>query len=1004
MLGPVRISGGDAPSDVPSDKHRRILALLALRCPAPVNADALIDLVWGDTLPAKPATALQIQISRLRKLLPAGAIETMDSGYRLAIDADDVDAFRFRRLVAAAHASASDGDAIRFLREALALWAGRPLDGDAADCFAADVSELEALRISSLETLYGLELGEGGAVDGEVVAALERLVLEHPYSERLTALLMTALYRSGRQADALRRFDDQRRRLLDDLGISVSEELRELELAMLTHRVPAAQVSAVSGAPPPAPLTNFVGRAEQLSAVGQLAADHRLVTITGPGGVGKTRLVGQLFPQLDAARAERAWFIPLADVELGELVAARAAAVLGLDLSTGVDPLDLLVRRLSDWSCVLILDNCENVLESAALVVHRVLTACPAVTVVATSREPLMLEGERVVPLKGLYVEGAPGGEAESLFLDRAQQVGAGDLDPAAVSRACRVVDGWPLAIELLAANVGRVDLDRTVSEIEERLLDVSTPYRFSTERHSSLSVTLDWSYDLLDDRLQLAYRWLGMFDGRITEEMAARVLPTVASAPVGDDLRRLVDRSLVELASDDPFVVRMLRPVVQHARSSLARDRADLDRAASAYSAAYVQLAQAADDNFDGPDGALWVRRFADEEPNLLRAVEVAVDADRLDIAASLIRRLGYSWLVRDLQPIGLGWIDRCLDTTSGRLDWSQEIDLLGPAGYLAGSIGDQDTARRCLERCLALFEEHDDPERVVALNNLSVVLEQDLDLEGAFALVERARDVLPSYAVTVPHEKAVATASTLAATASSILAGLGRWAEAVREADAALDLAEQTCGEHQIVLTAAGVATVRLGVGDADGAAHALARASAISAELDGYLAGLIAMNEAVVALCRGDLDQAADRIAASLRCAAEHGLLDVTEALTWRGEIERRSGDVDGARSTVTGALRVTVDEGLAKQTFGLCQVAAELLAQLGRSDEAGEIAAALAAITRRTGFVGLPLVAVHGELLVDPPSVGRDDARSIDAIGRLALSHLEDGGASVVTQLF
>ncbi len=865
LMGRVQVTHEGQAIELVSEKQRTIVAMLAFAVPEPVGTDPLIDALWGEDLPAKPNTALQIQISRLRKLLPEGSIDTTGSGYHLRVAADSIDVNRFRRVITTARELAAGGstiEAIEHFRQAQQLWRGSPMgDHPMTDWARADIAELIELRLRALEDQCELMLDvgprEGSAVD--VVSELERLVVEHPLRERLTSLLMKALYRDGRQPDALRRYDAFRRRLADELGLTPSPDLRDLELAILTQELVTTRSSPISvtGAPPPAALTSFVGRNRERAELIDLIDQHRLVTLVGPGGVGKTRLVSEVFPSLDTARPQRAWFIPLADVDSDVLVVRRVATALGIELSPEMDPTDEVVRRLEQWSCTLLIDNCENSIDAVASLAHRLLTACPLISIVATSREPLMLQGERTIVLKGLAVAGSASGEAESLFLDRVRQVIDVPVDPLTVSELCELVDGWPLAIELIAANAAGVELDHVAADIESRIVDLDSPYRFIPGRHSSLAATLDWSYDLLDSGLQLAYRWLGTFDGQITADAAAEVLATAPEhAAESGDLRRLADRSLVDVVSDDPLIVRMLRPVVQHARALLDQDPTDRSHAVATYVAFFDRLAAEADDHFDGPDGALWIRRFAAEEPNLLRSIELAVDGGRFDEVARLIRQLGHYWMVTSSQLVGLPVIERVIQLSEGQLEWRQTVFLHGAAGYLYGSMGDDVAARAYLERCLQLEERHDDPERVTTINNLSVVLEQDLQLEAALQLIDTTTSLMPRYADFAPEDKTLATESTIAATRSSILYGFGRWPEALAAAESALVAAERLNGDHQIVMAVMSRAVARIGVGDLDGAEADCDTAEQIASELDGFLLGQVYQYRAIAALMRGDV----------------------------------------------------------------------------------------------------------------------------------------------------
>ncbi|HTH06276.1 MAG TPA: BTAD domain-containing putative transcriptional regulator, partial [Ilumatobacteraceae bacterium] len=795
---------------------------------------------------------------------------------------------------------------------------------------------------------------------GDQIADLERAVAEHPYRENLTELLMLALYRAGRQSDALHRFDELRRRLGDELGLEPSPQLRDLELAILTHSDELSPAStsgpAVNGAAPPLALTTFVGRSREIEQLVERSAQHRLVTVVGPGGVGKTRLVSEAFARFDDTRAQRAWFVPLADVELDELLANRVAAVIGLDAPPRGDATDAVIRHLQRWSCVLVLDNCENVIDAAATFVHRLLAACPGVSVVATSREPLMLQGEQTVALHGLPVVGAPTGDAESLFLSRL----ARSLDPAdepLVSTVCRLVDGWPLAIELIAANVAPGELGATVGDLEARINDLDTPYRFVPGRHASLGATLDWSYDLLSGSLQTAYRWLGMFDGAITTDDAHEVL--VARGGLDSDLDHvgeLVDRSLVEPLDDERRTVRLLRPVVQHARALLAVDADENARVRASYVAHYGEFAAQADDALDGPDGAEWATRVRAEEPNVLRAIEVSLDDDSA-AAADIATHIAYYWLVGSTQPVGLAWIERVIDRAEDRAEPAVLVGLHQAAGFLAGSMGHKAVARSHLERCLEIQTAHDDPRRVVTLNNLCNVLEQDLALQECLDRLDEIPPLMPAYESVVGPDRVVAARWATSVKRSSICAMLGRSADALVAGEAAVSAAQELRSDHQMVTALVARAAAKTDVGDLDGAEADLTLAASVAG--DSPLLGDVRKFEAVVAVARNRLAVAYDLVQESLRRTEEHEVLRIALRLMWRGEIELRRGDVAGASATVTRGLRLVTDNELGEPVIGLLHQTARLLRADGREDDAAEVERELRLISAATGQI-IPVV--------------------------------------------
>jgi DNA-binding SARP family transcriptional activator len=427
---------------------RTLLALLLVDPGRVVTTERLIDGLYGGNPPRGAANALQSQVSRLRQLLreqdrPGPLVEFHPAGYRLAVDADQVDAHRFQRLAAEGRRALASGDrprAAALLREALDLWRG-PALADAGNVpFArAQAVRLEELRVSVIEDRAEAELALGGRP--ELVAELEQLVAAYPLRERLRGLLMRALYADGRQAEALAVFEQARRTLAEELGTDPSPELAAVHLAVLRADSSLAH-PAEREAPArrlPAQLTSFVGRAEEVRRVGKLLGEARLVTLTGPGGAGKSRLA------IEAAGREAGdvGFVDLAlvgegtDVPLAMLGALglRDAALLSPPAPGQRDPppdiIGRLVAALADRRMLLVLDNCEHVVEAAAGLAHRLLSACPMLRVLATSREPLGITGETLWPVPPLALPPpgtapteALGYPAARLFADRPPRSG----------------------------------------------------------------------------------------------------------------------------------------------------------------------------------------------------------------------------------------------------------------------------------------------------------------------------------------------------------------------------------------------------------------------------------------------------------------------------------------------------------------------------------------------------------------------------------------------------
>jgi predicted ATPase/DNA-binding SARP family transcriptional activator len=544
ILGAVEVwDEAGSPISVGGPRVRALLALLLLNAGKVVPAEFLIDGLYGDEPPAGAANALQSQVSRLRRGLRGLAeVELLPAGYRLAVPLDQVDAQRFLRLVAAAAGEAPAGKAAR-LDEALGLWRGPALADVPEAQGQAQAVWLEEARVTALEDRAEAGLALGGHRD--LVAPLRELVGAHPLRERPRALLMRALYGSGRQSEALELFERTRQMLADELGTDPSAELAAVHLSILrAEREPTAPAAGPVRAGPdtrlPAQLTSFVGRDDELGRISSLLNDARLVTLLGPGGAGKTRLSIEVGRQVGG----EAVFTDLATVAAGAgqaALARSAMTALGLRevgvLPSGeqMEPVERLQAAMGDRAMLLILDNCEHVVADAAPFAQRLLASCPGLRILATSREALGITGETLWPVRHLPVPSprdplarAVTAPAVRLFADRASAaqpgfaVTADNLED--VIRICEALDGQPLAIELAAARLRAL----TVMEVAERLGDrfrlLSRGDRTKSPRHRTLRAVVEWSWGLLSPEEQELARRLTVFTGGFTPEAVLEV------------------------------------------------------------------------------------------------------------------------------------------------------------------------------------------------------------------------------------------------------------------------------------------------------------------------------------------------------------------------------------------------------------------------------------------------------------------------------------------------
>ncbi|GAA2590005.1 BTAD domain-containing putative transcriptional regulator [Actinomadura fulvescens] len=663
ILGPVEVRRDGRPLTLGGPRVRALLALLALDAGRLVPAERLIDGLYGEEPPSGAANALQSQVSRLRRGLGAAElVEGRATGYRLVADPEDVDLHRFGRLVREGRGALAGGDhgrAAELLREALALWRGPALADLTAPFVAGQAARLEDSRIAAVEELAEAELGLG---EYTTLPRLQELVAEHPLRERARGLLMRALSTSGRQAEALAVYEDVRERLAEELGADPSADLAAVHLAILrgelTAPAPAARTARLT--PLPAQLTTFVGREEELARVGKLLGEGRLVTLLGPGGTGKTRLAIEAGAREDG----EVCFVDLSAVAQGAELPQALLGALGVrehGLQAAVpeqrpEPVERLVAAVSDRRLLLILDNCEQVVDEAARLTHRLLTASAGLRVLVTSREVLGITGEAILPLQplglpaaGARLEDALGSPALRLFGDRAAAVRpdfaitAANLD--AVRQICTALDGLPLAIELAAARLRSLPVEEIAARLDDRFRLLSRGNRTAAPRHQTLRAVVEWSWDLLADSERELARRLTVFAGGFTLESAARVCGP-SPHEVDDLLAGLTDKSLVQ---SDGGRYRMLETVRAFCAERLAEagEEEDLRRAHAAY---FLDLAERAEPGLRGADQLDWMVRLAGEGDNLHVALRWAVRAEPAT-AMQLVGALSWYWWLRGVR-----------------------------------------------------------------------------------------------------------------------------------------------------------------------------------------------------------------------------------------------------------------------------------------------------------------------------------------------------------------
>lgn len=716
VLGPLEVLGPGGPVDVGSPRHREVLTALVVDAGRVVSTDALLERVWGEGARGATTANLHAIISRLRgrlKELDGIEIATAPPGYRLDAPEQAIDAERFATLVHQARAARAAGDvagARDVLDEALGLWRGRAY-ADVQQPFAeAEAARLDGQRLAAQELATELDLDLGR--HDRVLDALALLVAEHPLREPLRARQMLALYRSGNQADALAVFADVRDVLADELGLDPGPELQRLHQRILEQDAtllddvrPAAP--AAPAAPPAAPRLRtdvvppageLVGRADEIAYVTSLldAGAQRIVTLTGVGGVGKTRLAHAVATTAAPAYRDGVAMVSLAPLSDSATVLPEIGRATGLSGVEGLDPVATVAEHLRGRELLLVLDNHEHLLDAAGEV-GRLVASCPGLTVLATSRAPLRVRGEiqyQVAPLT-LPEPGADDprsvavSAAVTLFVERARAASPGfGLDAAnaeAVGAVCRRLAGIPLAIELAAARVRLLPPAAMLERLDEMM--VAAGARDLPPRQRTMRATIDWSHDLLGPGEQRLFRRLSVFAGGFT--LAA--VDAVAGDGALAHLDSLVEHSLVlpeEGASEPRF--RMLEPVLQYAADRLVGDEAREARAA--HRAHFRAVAAATEPGYRGAGTIEALALTQREHANFVAALESGLADGDAESAGRLAWDLWLFWWLRGHLLEG-----RRIATAVLASDVPDDVRVraLAVLGAMAFAQGDLDGAR---------------------------------------------------------------------------------------------------------------------------------------------------------------------------------------------------------------------------------------------------------------------------------------------------------------------
>ncbi|MFF0312222.1 BTAD domain-containing putative transcriptional regulator [Streptosporangium sp. NPDC004379] len=1004
LLGPFEVRNGDgAVVEVPGVRLRALLAVLALEPGRAVTRARLVDWIWGRRPPADEANALQALVSRLRRALPDGAIEADSGGYRLVVDPDAVDVCRFEHLTGLARAA---GPAARaeLLRSALALWRGTAMADIAprdSDAFDAAVARLEELRVTALgdRVEADLRLGRGP----ELVSELTGLVAAYPLREGFAAALMRALAEAGRTAEALAVYRRTRERLAEELGADPSAGLSALHVALLRGEPgePGGRTEN-RGTNLRAELTSFVGRDDDVSAVAALVRGHRLVTLTGPGGSGKTRLATETARTMLAGLPDGAWLVELAPVRADGDLAQAALTAIGLrdqgllGGARGGEPADRLAAALRERATLLILDNCEHVIEAAAAFADRLLGECRRLRILATSREPLGIIGEvlwQVGPLAS-PAEGADPSEAGSspavrLLRDRAglvrQDIGTGAGTLSAMARICRALDGMPLAIELAAARLRTMSVDQLAHRLDDRFRLLNGGSRTALPRHRTLRAVVDWSWDLLTEAERRVLRRLSVFSGGASLEAAERVCGDGASGgeQVFDLLTALAEKSLLIAGGDGAPRYRMLDTIGEYAAHRLA-EAGEIERAHRAHLAHFTELAETAEPHLRRAGQLEWLAVLRAEHDNIGAALRRAIAAGWAGEAMRLVTAVGWYWFLSGYRTEGA---ELSVAAASLPDEAPGEVpDEVRAMAYLlvtvfatSGPGRDQYRAREWILRAHRLTRRggHSNPllgfvaplERMLRepaefLPAFEPLIADDDPWVRAQARLTRGRlrlthggdetGVDADAGIALAEFRALGERSGISLALAFLadrLAMRGEFARACEHYEEAVVALTEVGAAEDVVGLRARQAQLYWLLGDERACASAMAEAQRCADGIawpDAYVLAELALSKAQLARWRGEPDQARRHLAAARATLSEEGEPDVWLRVRASDLYGYLADDLDEARAHRSEALRAAVETAYPQAIAGVLVGIADLALRRGDHERAARLLAASDAV--------------------------------------------------------
>lgn len=687
LLGRFEVIANGAALSLGGHRQRAVLAVLALHANEVVSVDRLVEEVWGGELPDTAVATMQRYVSHLRRALDgqAASIDTRRPGYALTIDTERIDARRFERMVEDGRRhllSGSVQEAAMVLRAGLSLWHGEPLADFAYESFARiEATRLEELRLTATEMRVDADLALGR--HAEVVADLEALVASHPLRESFRGQLMRALHRAGRRADALRVYSQGRHVLADELGLDPSTDLQRLEHAILvedaTVEAPVRRDATGEGRLPQE-VTSFVGRAQEVHEVAELVARSRLVTLTGVGGSGKSRLALRVATAVAPSLSGGAWLVELGATADAASAARVVAHALGVRDEPERDAVDLLIETMRHEHCLVVLDGCERIVEAIAPLAERLLAHTTGVRILATSRETLDIHAEAAfrVPTLAVPADDVPADTLDAiaeydsvqLFVERARSADASfhptDADAPTISELCRRLEGLPLALELAAAQTDVLTLRQVADRLDDRFELLTGGRRTAPPRQRTLRATIEWSYDLLGESERLLFDRLAVFAGTFTLSTAEAVCAGggLERAEVFPLLAHLVRKSLVvRVHSAGPVAhYRLLDALRDYGRERL-QERPDGVRAHERHVQFFTEMLERAAPALRSPGAVRVFDELEVAHAEFRAALTWLLDQEDVEtgsrLAAALVPFWDYRCYIRD----GQMWLGRIID-----------------------------------------------------------------------------------------------------------------------------------------------------------------------------------------------------------------------------------------------------------------------------------------------------------------------------------------------------